>query len=203
LRHEDETVRSVDERDELLDFRRKPIRLPTERYRGMKRVFLTFCCERRRPYFSHATSAEWVLQKSLDRAQAHSSLAHAWCVMPDHMHVFIEGISETRDALRFAHDFKQRTGFEWKSKHKNRLWQPRFYDHIVRSSVATERIVFYIWSNPVRKGMCTNFLEYPYSGSSTMPFKRSANISSWVPPWREEATSKSTPAGLKTGATKT
>jgi putative transposase len=128
-----------------------------ENYRGRRRVFFTFCCDHRRPYFSNATSAEWVLQKLFERAQAHSSLAHAWCVMPDHMHAFIEGISETCDALRFAHDFKQRTGFEWKSNHKNRLWQPRFYDHIVRSSVATERIVFYIWSNPVRKGMCTEF----------------------------------------------
>jgi len=189
-------------KDGPLDFRRRSVRLLDEDYRGLKRVFFTFCCDHRRPYFSNATSAEWVLQKLLERAQAHSSLAHAWCVMPDHMHVFTEGISETCDALRFAHDFKQRTGFEWKSNHKNRLWQPRFYDHIVRSSVATERIVFYIWSNPVRKGMCTNFLEYPYSGSATVPFKRPSSVTTWVPPWREKATSNSTPAGLKTGATK-
>jgi putative transposase len=158
-----------------VEFERKHIRLPAERYRGLKRVFLTFCCDHRRPYFSNPNAADWVLQRFLERAQAHSSVAHAWCVMPDHMHVFIEGIAETCDALRFAHDFKQRTGYEWSAKRRGRLWQGRFYDHIPRSSEACERIAFYIWSNPVRKGMCADFLQYK---------------------------STSTPAGLKTGATK-
>ena len=173
-------------KDGPLDFRRKSIRLPDERYRGLKRVFLTFCCDHRRPYFSNGGSADWVLHRFLEQTRAPSYLAHAWCVMPDHMHVFIEGASETCDALRFAHDFKQRTGFEWRSRHKDRLWQPRFYDHIVRSSEATDRIVFYIWSNPVRKGMCEDFRQYPYSGSGTMPFRPPAGTTPWVPPWRKK-----------------
>ncbi len=184
------------------EFRRKYIRLPAERYRGLKRVFLTFCCDQRRSYFSNSTSAEWILQRLLERAQAHSSLAHAWCAMPDHLHVLIEGKAETCDALAFARDFKQRTGFEWSSKRQNRLWQGRFYDHIVRTDDACEKIAFYIWSNPVRKGMCTNFLDYPFAGSATMPFARPTDETSWIPPWRETATPKSTPAGLKPGATK-
>jgi REP-associated tyrosine transposase len=185
-----------------VEFERKHIRLPAERYRGLKRVFLTFCCDHRRPYFSNPNSADWVLQRFLERAQAHSSVAHAWCVMPDHMHVFIEGIAETCDALRFAHDFKQRTGYEWSTKRRGRLWQGRFYDHIPRSSEACERIAFYIWSNPVRKGMCADFLQYKYSGSATMSFKRVVDVAPWIPPWREKTTSTSTPAGLKTGATR-
>jgi putative transposase len=184
------------------EFRRKYIRLPAERYRGLKRVFLTFCCDQRRPYFSDSKAADWVLKRFLERAQAHSSLAHAWCVMPDHLHVFIEGTVETCDALRFARDFKQRTGFEWSSKRQNPLWQGRFHDHIVRTQDACERIAFYIWNNPVRKRMCADFLEYPFSGSATIPFKRPSAEKIWIPPWRETATPTSTPAGLKTGATK-
>ena len=43
-----------------MEFERKHIRLPAERYRGLKRVFLTFCCDHRRPYFSNPNSADWV-----------------------------------------------------------------------------------------------------------------------------------------------
>ncbi len=190
------------ETDCEMDFRRKYIRRPAEEYRGHKRVFLTFCCDHRQPYFSQPAAAEWILHRFREIAMAHASLAHAWCAMPDHLHVFVEGTSESSDALRFASDFKQRTGFEWSAKERTRLWQPRFYDHIVRSSEDCERVVFYIWSNPVRKGICTDILDYKYSGSDTVPFARSAIPQPlWIPPWREP-TPKSTPAGLKPGATK-
>jgi putative transposase len=160
--------------DRSLEFRRKYIRLPAEHYRGLKRVFLTFCCDHRRPHFSSPQAADWILRRLLERALAHVSLAHAWCVMPDHLHVFVEGTAESCDALKFASDFKQRTGFEWGAQRHTRLWQAKFYDHIVRSSEASERIAFYIWSNPVRKGLCKDFVAYPYSGSATIPFRHKA-----------------------------
>jgi hypothetical protein len=122
--------------------------------------------------------------------------------MPDHLHVFVEGTAESCDALKFASDFKQRTEFEWSAEWHTRLWQAKFYDHIVRSSEACERIAFYIWSNPVRAGFCKDFVEYPYSGSATIPFRHDAGVTPWNPPWREKATPNSTPAGLKPGATK-
>jgi hypothetical protein len=93
------------ESDHKMEFRRKYIRRPADEYRGRKRVFLTFCCDHRRPYFSQAIAARWILGRFREIASAHASLAHAWCAMPDHLHVFIEGTSDSSDALQFASDF--------------------------------------------------------------------------------------------------
>ena len=188
-------------KDGSLDFRRKSVRLLDEDYRGLKRVFFTFCCDHRRPYFSTATSVEWVLQKLLERAHAHSSLAHAWCVMPDHMHVFTEGISETCDALRFAHDFKQRTGFEWKSTQEPVVAAAILRPHRAFFGGHRENRLLYL-VEPGEKGNVHEFSRISVFRLGNCAIQEAEQRDDLVPPWREEATSKSTPAGLKTGATK-
>jgi REP element-mobilizing transposase RayT len=105
--------------------------------------------------------------------------------MPDHMHFLALGIAPTSNLFVFAKTFKQKTAYAYQKEHGVKLWQKNFYDHIVRPGVSPSRVAAYIWMNPVRKGFCKNFEEYPFSGSFTRPWKSSPEAEIWVPPWKE------------------
>src|SRR5437016_4769119 len=75
---------------------------------------------------------------------------HAYCVMPDHVHLLVEGMVETCDLVRFISSFKQQTAFYYKKKIGRRLWQSSYYDHILRKPVAANPVAWYTGMNPVR-----------------------------------------------------
>ena len=51
-----------------------------------------------------------------------------------------------------------------KNYNKN-LWHISYYDHILRKEEAIESVGLYILENPVRKGLVSDFSEYPFSRS--------------------------------------
>jgi len=89
----------------------------------------------------------------------------AYCLMPDHAHLLVEGTTAASDLRRFVGRFKQKTGFTFAAQRGARLWQDGYRDRIPRSDEATLTIVRYILENPVRAGLVARFDEYPYSGS--------------------------------------
>jgi len=130
-----------------------------------------------------ATHANWVLELLRTESILHQFLVEAYCAMPDHLHFLAFGTSTRSNLLKFAKSFKQQTAFAYLEKTGERLWQNNFYDHILRSSEAPNRVAAYIWLNPVRRGLCRDFQEYPYSGSFSRPWKISMD-SAWMPPWK-------------------
>jgi len=44
------------------------------------------------------------------------------------------------------------------------LWQPRSYDHVLRTHQDLHRVADYIMANPIRRGLCDHVEEYPWSG---------------------------------------
>jgi len=64
--------------------------------------------------------------------------------------------------LTFTHQFKGKAtnlscDFGWQGK----LWQPRYYDHIVRSDENLLAIAEYTLANPVRKGLAATPEDLP------------------------------------------
>jgi len=164
---------------------RKKIRLPESEYRGQKSYFVTTCCEDRRKVFAEAGRAEWIIERSLNHAKVHQFAIHAYCVMPDHFHFLAEGRSDSSDLIRFVSQFKQQTAHEFGSV-RGRLWQRYFYDHILRGRDGLDAVAWYIWMNPVRKGLCKEPEDYPFSGSMTVEWKRKKRPEgSWTPPWND------------------
>lgn len=105
--------------------------------------------------------------------------------MPDHLHFLSEGLSDTCDLVKFVNTFKQQTAYQFRKMHGTRLWQRRYYDHIMRPNEPLEDPACYIWWNPVRKGLCDNPNLYPLSGSQTIDWmKRSSAPAQWTPPWK-------------------
>jgi len=88
-----------------------------------------------------------------------------YCLMPDHVHLVVEGQVHDSNCLEFVRVLKQTTGFAWKQRTGQRLWQPGFHDHILRETDTTQRVVRYVLENPVRAGLATSPAEYAYSGS--------------------------------------
>jgi len=164
---------------------RKRIRLRRERYRGRGLFFLTFCTAHRDPIFVSPQPAEWLVRRLREVAARCSFKLHAWCLMPDHLHVLIAGALDTSDMIFFAARFRQVTAFEGKRLFGKTLWQTHSYDRVVRGDEAGERIAAYIWSNPVRKGLCKDPRDYPQSGSDTVEWKRTFfTAAEWTPPWK-------------------
>jgi REP element-mobilizing transposase RayT len=91
----------------------------------------------------------------------------AYCFMPDHMHALLLASSEQADFLELVRRFKQLSGFDYRRTHDQRLWQPGFYERILRDDEATEAVARYILENPIRAGLTQALGEYPFAWSDT------------------------------------
>jgi putative transposase len=166
---------------------RKTIRLDHSRYQGRRIYFLTFCCEERRRVFADTAQAVLMILALKRVSEAEGFRVHAYCVMMDHVHVVAEGSREESDVVRFVKAFKQLTAFHYKAETGGRLWQKKYYDHILRAADSLNAVVWYVWLNPVRAGLCADARSYPHSGSMTMDWngKPKSDVA-WAPPWKSQ-----------------
>jgi len=162
---------------------RKKIRLSAERYLERNGYFLTMCTHERVARFRQAGLVAQLRSMLKDCAAGYMFDISAYCFMPDHLHLLTMGRQESSDLLAFARAFKQRSGFFLGRRH--RLWQKNYYDHILRREDSWEAVAWYIWMNPVRKGLCERPQGWPFSGSFTLDWPSLlAPAKEWVPPWR-------------------
>jgi len=174
----------------MAEFHRKHIRLPAERYLGRQLYFVTLCFHHRRHFGANARIARWLIDELRSHAAACEFFVHAYCVMPDHVHILVAGALETSDMMTFVMSFKQKTASEFTRRTHRPLWQFKYYDHILRAKDSADRVAWYIWSNPVRKGLCATPTDYPFLGSFTEMGARllkGSMVAGWTPPWKEIA----------------
>jgi putative transposase len=136
-------------------FKRKNIRLPPAIYRGQKIYFVTLCFHNRRPLGTNPRIARWLIARLRKNASVCEFFIHAYCVMPDHVHVLAAGAGETSNLVKFIESFKQETAAVFEHKFNHRLWQFKYYDRVLRGGDSADRVAWYIWLNPVRKGLCS------------------------------------------------
>src|SRR5687768_1839482 len=91
-------------------------------YIGVQRYFLTICARERRRAFTDSACAVRIVAQLLQTAASEHFSVIAYCLMPDHLHVRVEGLTDTSDFSEFVRLFKQKTSFEWKQQHKFQLW---------------------------------------------------------------------------------
>jgi len=91
----------------------------------------------------------------------------AYCVMPDHVHLVVQGLTDRSELRRFVRLAKQRVEYVARTQFQvAHLWQQGYYDHILRSRHAVEDAVRYVLENPVRAGLAKRVGEYPFSGTN-------------------------------------
>ena len=147
----------------------KPVpRLRGFDYCGPHRCFVTFCTHARQPYFQSGDAVSLIAAQLLRTATDHAFAVIAYCYMPDHLHLLVEGCAVDATLAQFVRSFKQRSAFHWKQQAGGTLWQRSYYDHVLRDDESTRDVARYILENPLRAGLAARVEDYPYLGSMTM-----------------------------------
>lgn len=146
---------------------RRPKRIEGFPYKGLHRYLLTFCTEGRRTLFIKACIVENA-RLQFQRVAADEGFAiSAYCFMPDHVHLAVEGIRDDSDLRRFVKMGKQRVAYAlWRDHKLTNVWQEGYHDWVVRPDQEVTRVIEYVLNNPVRAGLVSKWDEYPFSGSS-------------------------------------
>jgi putative transposase len=89
-----------------------------------------------------------------------------YVIMPDHVHFFAFDNQEKLTLSDFVGKWK-----EWTAKYCRRrlgfmmpLWQPDFFDHVLRSAESYEQKWEYVRSNPIRAGLVESADKWKYQG---------------------------------------
>jgi putative transposase len=120
---------------------------------------------------------------SLDRAQlalqhyAHFAILKfsvalgRYVIMPDHVHLFVRGDADFKlsawvGGLKRTMSIALLKGAQATRLplQKRALWQPGFFDHILRSDETYAEKWNYVRDNPVRAGLVRTASDWPYQG---------------------------------------
>jgi putative transposase len=167
-------------------FHHKNIRLAHDDYVGRRWFFITMCTANRPKFFTTSKICNWFLTVLRRDIATHSFAVHAYCLMPDHAHLLLEGLESKSDLLQLVKAVKTKTSTPFAKKTGHPLWQKKFYDHILRQNDSPDDVAWYIWMNPVRAGICSRPEEYPFLGSLTGSWSKTLRpFADWTPPWRK------------------
>jgi putative transposase len=147
------------------DAMHRPHRLTCDCYLGGHRYSLTICTHDRRPHFRTQQTVDCVRMEFLRTAGAERFAVLAYCFMPDHLHLVINGLEAHADLRRFVRLAKQRTGYHFKQTTGSRLWQDSYFDRTLRHDDELAEVVGYVIDNPVRAGLVNTPEAYPFWGS--------------------------------------
>lgn len=144
----------------------KPAHLSTFDYIGVYQYFLTFCrYERRRLFVTSERTDAVHVQFRRAAVDEHFALL-AYCFMPDHVHLLVEGQSVDSNCRRFIARAKQFSAFHFKKTFGEPLWQRYGFERTLRKAESALGVARYIFENPIRAGVVTRVEDYPFLGSS-------------------------------------
>jgi putative transposase len=81
----------------------------------------------------------------------------AWVIIPDHFHLIIDPLESNlssiikRIKLSFAYQFRNS-----QNMYRSKVWQSRFWDHIIRDENDLNKHLDYIHYNPVKHGLVSS-----------------------------------------------
>ena len=148
-------------------------RIPGFSYHGPYRYVVAFCTIRRQPSLAEPAVVEAVRAHFLRRAHIEGFVISAYCFMRDHVHLLVEGRRQDADLQLFVKMAKQESGYWYRQRTGRPLWQPGYFERVLRNEDETETAARYILANPVRAGYVATIVEWPFSGSEVF------DISQW------------------------
>ncbi len=90
-----------------------------------------------------------IVRNSLEFYEGKKYLLHAWCIMPNHVHVVLQVLG-TYALSEILHGWKSFTSHSINNllSRQGQLWQDDSYNHIIRTLKEFHFQVRYVWSNP-------------------------------------------------------
>ena len=148
----------------------RPPRIKGFAYVGVYRYSLCFVVSGRTELFRVAALVATSLTQIRRTCDEERFELLAYCFMPDHLHLVVEGLSDSSDLARLVKLAKQRSGFAARTTLGIPLtWQEEYYDRVLRSEEATDVVVRYVLDNPVRVRLVRNAEDYAFSGARYWP----------------------------------
>ena len=146
--------------------RPRPARLKEFPYAGKYHYSLCFITNARCRVFEAPPLANAAIEQIRKTCGLEMFVLLAYCVMPDHIHLILQGLAETSDLRRCVKLTKQRIEYVARKEFGvHRLWQHGYYERVLRSRHAVEDAVRYVLENPVRAGLAKTIGEHPFTGS--------------------------------------
>jgi putative transposase len=146
---------------------RKSPRLAHFDYLGPFAYSLTLVARARAPLFAAPGTVDATLECLSRSCDRYAFSLHAYCLMPDHVHLLVSGNGDS-SLSDFVRHFKQLSGYRYKREHGAQLWQISYHDHVLRTDEDLLAAARYIWDNPVRAGLVPNRTGYRFSGPRSM-----------------------------------
>jgi REP element-mobilizing transposase RayT len=143
-------------------FPKRP-RLKDFNYSGTYAYFVTILTKDHTAYFKEAEVIDSLIDILIETARSERFDVIAYCFMPDYFHLVVIGKDDKSNLKKFISLFKQKSGYWFKKNYNENLWHISYYDHILRKEESIENVALYILENPVRKGVVSDFREYPFS----------------------------------------
>ena len=143
-------------------FPKRP-RLKDFNYSGTYAYFVTILTKDHTAYIKEAEVIDSLIDILIETARSERFDVLAYCFMPDHLHLLVIGKDDKSNLKKFISLFKQKSGYWFKKNYNENLWHISYYDHILRKEESIENVALYILENPVRKGLVSDFREYPFS----------------------------------------
>jgi REP element-mobilizing transposase RayT len=107
-----------------------PEHLSSFDYVGAHRYFLTFCTFERRRHFTETDHVDLVRTHFAQQSKHEHFEIPAYCFLPDHVHVLVEGTQDDSDLKQFIKSAKQYSGFYFSQKTQERLWQRYGFERV-------------------------------------------------------------------------
>ena len=130
--------------------------------------FITCCVAGRRPLLTNDTAYLILRVEWLGLRARHGWTVGRYVVMPDHVHFFVSPLPGNVRSLSIGIGKWK----EWTSRRMGRalglmgpVWQPEFFDYVLRSNESRSEKWDYVKQNPVRAGLTERADDWPYAGA--------------------------------------
>ncbi len=138
--------------------------------------FFTVVTRNRAPVFADIAQVERLKAAFSHVRDTRPFRMPALVVLPDHLHTIWtlpEDDTDFSTRWRLIKHYVQRASAE-------PLWQPRFWEHVIRDEDDFGRHFDYIHGNPVKHGLVNKLCDWPHS-----TFHRYVNLEVYSPDWCE------------------
>ena len=146
---------------------KKPVRARLRRlYVEEGLYFITAVTHNRHPIFT--PDKEIIhLRNTLRQVKEHHPFAmRAYVFLPDHFHLLVR-VGETTTISNILQSLKRNYTLDYKARRslngRVRLWQPSFWDHVIRNEHDYHHHLDYIHYNPVKHGYVSQPEDYKHS----------------------------------------
>ncbi len=139
-------------------------------YLANAEYFITIATHNRVPLFLNPGNID-LLKEAFRQTIVRTPFSmRAFVFLPDHLHTLIRPRARAEDISMIVGITKRTFTKSFyginPSKKGTKLWQSRFYDHIIRDNVDLKRHLDYIHFNPVKHGLVARPEEYSHSSFS-------------------------------------